>query len=141
MCDARPRETGEKGGRKKKGLPPLLLQVNSPSAQQREIPIGCCLVKLSSPKGVRALVFCCDYIINMAASCTNADVLATVIQKLGGLTLKDGQILALNSLLRGKDVFAVLPTGYKKSLNYQCNALSMLSWKSLVVPRSLSSVP
>ena len=34
----------------------------------------------------------------MAASCTNADVLATVIQKLGGLTLKDGQILALNSL-------------------------------------------
>ena len=44
-------------------------------------------------------------IINMAASCTNADVLATVIQNLGGLTLKDGQNLALNSLLRGKDVF------------------------------------
>ena len=36
---------------------------------------------------------------------TNADVLATVIQKLGGLALKDGQNLALNSLLRGKDVF------------------------------------
>ena len=36
------------------------------------------------------------------------------------MTLKDGQILALNSLLRGKDVFAVLPTGYGKSLIYQC---------------------
>ena len=54
-------------------------------------------------------------IINMAASCTKADVLASVIQKLGGLMLKDGQILAFNSLLRGKDVLAVLPTRYGKS--------------------------
>ena len=75
-------------------------------------------------------------IIDMAASCTNADVLASVIQKLGGVTLKDGEILALNSLLREKDLFAVLPPGYGKSLIYQCNALSMVSWKSLVVPRS-----
>ena len=82
-------------GREKKGLPPLLLQMNSPSAQQREIPIGCCLVKLSSPKGFRALVFCCDYIINMAASCTNADVLATVIQKLGGLITCGGSVSAM----------------------------------------------
>ena len=51
-------------------------------------------------------------IINLTMSCIDADVLASVIQKLGGVTLKDGQILALNSLLRGKDVFAVLQTSW-----------------------------
>ena len=40
-------------------------------------------------------------------------------ERLGGLVLKDKQEEALKSLLDGKDVFAVLPTGFGKSLIYQ----------------------
>ena len=40
-------------------------------------------------------------------------------QRLGGLVLKDKQEEAFKSLLDGKDVFAVLPTGFGKSLIYQ----------------------
>ena len=37
-------------------------------------------------------------------------------ERLGGLVLKDKQEEALKSLLDGKDVFAVLSTGFGKSL-------------------------
>ena len=40
-------------------------------------------------------------------------------ERLVGLVLKDKQEEALKSLLDGKDVFAVLPSGFKKSLIYQ----------------------
>ena len=40
-------------------------------------------------------------------------------ERLGGLVLKDKQEEALKSLLDGKDVFAVLPAGFGKSLIYQ----------------------
>ena len=40
-------------------------------------------------------------------------------ERLGGLVLKDKQEEALKSLLDDKDVFAVLPTGFGKSLIYQ----------------------
>ena len=40
-------------------------------------------------------------------------------ERLGGLVLKGKQEEALKSLLDGKDVFAVLPTGFLKSLIYQ----------------------
>ena len=40
-------------------------------------------------------------------------------EKLGGIVLKSEQEEAVMSLLSGKDVFAVLPTGFGKSLIYQ----------------------
>ena len=40
-------------------------------------------------------------------------------EKLSGLLLKPEQKKAIISLLNGKDVFAVLPTGFGKSLIYQ----------------------
>ena len=39
------------------------------------------------------------------------------------LKLKDGQSKALNSILDGNDVLAVLPTGYGKSLIFQLSVL------------------
>ena len=38
---------------------------------------------------------------------------------LGGLILKDEQKLAVEALISGKDVLAVLPTGFIKSVIYQ----------------------
>ena len=40
-------------------------------------------------------------------------------ERLSGLILKPEQKEAITSLLNGKDVFAVLPTGFGKSLIYQ----------------------
>ena len=40
-------------------------------------------------------------------------------EKLSGIILKPEQKEAIKSLLKGKDVFAVLPTGFGKSLIYQ----------------------
>ena len=62
----------------------------------RQFPLAVALsICQRCSKDVRALAFCCDYIINMAASCTNADVLATVIQKLGGLITCGGSVSAM----------------------------------------------
>ena len=48
------------------------------------------------------------------------DVLKRVCEEnLGGIMLKPEQSEAIESLLNGKDVFAVLPTGFGKSLIYQ----------------------
>ena len=45
------------------------------------------------------------------------DVLKRVFEeKLGGIMLKPEQSEAIKSLLNGKDFFAVLPTGFGKSL-------------------------
>ena len=82
--------------------------------------------------------FCVE--LNMA-SYTDAD--ATAIQKLGGLTLKDGEILALKSLLKGKDIFSVLPTGYGKSLIYQWFVhvkLEIAGSSSIIVISALKSI-
>lgn len=38
---------------------------------------------------------------------------------LGGLVLKEEQKLAVKALLSGKDVMAILPTGFEKSIIYQ----------------------
>ena len=40
-------------------------------------------------------------------------------EHLGGLILKDEQRLAVEALMSGKDVLAVLPTGLGKSVIYQ----------------------
>ena len=45
---------------------------------------------------------------------------ATVLSKIDGITaLKEEQLTALEGVLEGKDVFALLPTGYGKSLIFQ----------------------
>ena len=53
------------------------------------------------------------------------DVLKHVCEeKLGGIILKFKQEEAVLSLLNGKDVFAVLPPGFGKSLIYQSFVLA-----------------
>ena len=52
---------------------------------------------------------------------------------LGGLILKDEQRLAVEALMSGKDVLAVLPTGFGKSVIYQSFVIAKDS-SSIVVP-------
>ena len=54
---------------------------------------------------------------------------------LGGLVLKEEQKLAVEALLSGKDVMAVLPTGFGKSIIYQSFVVAKnlaVSWTILV---------
>ena len=46
-----------------------------------------------------------------------------------GITLKEEQVQVSRSILEGKDVFAVLPTGFGKSICFQClpGAFDLLS--------------
>ena len=50
---------------------------------------------------------------------SNSDVFVNLSDHLGGLVLKEEQKLAVEALLFGKDVMAVLPTGFGKSIIYQ----------------------
>ena len=43
---------------------------------------------------------------------SSSDVLVNLSDQVGGLVLKEGQKLAVEALLSGKDVIAVLPTGF-----------------------------
>jgi len=45
---------------------------------------------------------------------------AAAVKQLGYSHLKDLQLEVITSFVAGKDVFAVLPTGYGKSLCYAC---------------------
>ena len=55
----------------------------------------------------------------MASLRDSSDVFANLSDQLGGLLLKEEQRLAIEALLSGKDVMAVLPTGFGKSVIYQ----------------------
>ena len=50
---------------------------------------------------------------------------------LGSLVLKEEQKLAVEALLSGKDVMAVLPTGFGKSIIYQSFVVSTASRRSV----------
>ena len=54
---------------------------------------------------------------------------------LGGFTLKAEQMKVVTSVLQGRDVFAVLPTGYGKTLCYAVlpGAFDYLQGSSIVV--------
>lgn len=52
---------------------------------------------------------------------------------LGGLVLKEEQKLAMEALLSGKDVMAILPTGFGKSIIYQIFVVA----KNLAVSSSI----
>ena len=61
------------------------------------------------------------------------DVSLDLNDHLGGLVLKEEQKLAVEALLSGKDVKAVLPTGFGKSIIYQ----SFVVAKNLAVSSSI----
>ena len=60
-------------------------------------------------------------------------------EHLGGLILKDEQKLAVEALMSGKDVLAVLPTGFGKSVIYQSFVIAKDS-SSIVVIVPLRSI-
>ena len=60
-------------------------------------------------------------------------------ERLGGLILKDEQRLAVEALVSGKDVLAVLPTGFGKSVIYQSFVIAKDS-SSIVVIVPLRSI-
>ena len=51
---------------------------------------------------------------------SKSDVFVKLSDQLGGLVLNEEQKLAVEALLSGKDVMAVLPAGFGKSIIYQC---------------------
>ena len=55
---------------------------------------------------------------------------------LGGLILKDEQKLAVEALTSAKDVLAVLPTGFGKSVIYQNFIIAKDSHSIIIVPSS-----
>ena len=55
-------------------------------------------------------------------------VFVNLSDQLGGLSLKEEQKLAVEALLSGKDLMAVLPTGFGKSVIYQ----SFLNYEALI---------
>ena len=63
---------------------------------------------------------------------THVDRLDLLAQELG-LVLKSEQREALELLLRGKDVFCVLPTAFDKSLIYQIFVLAKSSCIVVIV--------
>ncbi|CAH3156858.1 unnamed protein product [Porites lobata] len=54
-------------------------------------------------------------------------------ERLGGLILKDEQRLAVEALMSGKDVLAVLPTGFGKSVIYQSFVITKDSSSTFVI--------
>ena len=61
----------------------------------------------------------------MAASASISDVAVqkaalNAVQQLGYSSIKDEQLKVVAGLVRGHDVFAVLPTGFGKSLCFSC---------------------
>ena len=63
-----------------------------------------------------------DVLQNVFPVCSNANYLAVwhhAYMPIGILVLKEEQKLAVEALLSGKDIMAVLPTGFGKSIIYQ----------------------
>ena len=50
---------------------------------------------------------------------SSSDVFVNLSDQVGGLVFKEGQKLAVEALLSGKDEMAVLPTGFGKSIIHE----------------------
>ena len=62
-------------------------------------------------------------VVKMAVRCDEdvvKSVISRCIQKLGYTQLKPEQLKVILEFLNGRDVFAVLPTGYGKTLCFAC---------------------
>ena len=86
---------------------------NYPFFQQREIPIGL------NPDAI-----CHQMSITPHQKDIDAVSVSLESQILVGFVLKAEQKEAVESLLRGKDVFGVLPTGFRKSLIFELLVLA-----------------
>ena len=73
---------------------------------------------------------------------SSSDVSVKLSDQLGGLVLKEEQKLAVDVLLLGKDVTAVLPTGFGKSIIYQSFVITknIANTTSIVVVVQLHSI-
>ena len=101
----------------------IIFVQNYPLFQQREIPIGLILTQ-SVIKCQSHLIkkICISFTLKPCGKMNDVDLdgLASDL----GLVLKVEQKEAVESLLRGKDVFGVLPTGFGKSLIFQLFVLA-----------------
>ena len=70
---------------------------------------------------------------------SSSDVFVNLSDQVGGLVLKEGQKLAVEALLSGKDVMAVLPAGFGKSIIYQ-SFVNFTITASIVVVVPLRSI-
>ena len=81
----------------------------------------------------------------MAAQCDEVakSVITKCIQKLGYLQLKPEQLKVIMEFVNGRDVFAVLPTGYGKTLCYACLPYELASrtTPSIIHPSKVHLTP
>ena len=78
----------------------------------------------------------------MAARCDEEvakSVFTKCIQKLGYLQLKPEQLKVIIRFVNGRDVFAVLPTGYGKTLSYACLFYAQISSVAGMVDSNLTT--
>ena len=74
----------------------------------------------------------------MAARCDEEvakSVITKCIQKLGYLQLKPEQLKVITEFVNGRDVFAVLPTGYGKTLCYASRGCHVRSFCTTICDR------
>ena len=71
---------------------------------------------------------------------SSSDVFIKLSDQLGGSVLKEEQKLAVEALLSGKDVMAVLPTGFGKSYQSFVIAKSIANTTSIVVVVQLRGI-
>ena len=60
--------------------------------------------------------------VDLTIQTTTRTTITLAAQNLGYLSLKEEQREVITNFVQGKDVFAVLPTGFGKSLCYACLA-------------------
>ena len=73
---------------------------------------------------------------------SSSDVFVNLSDQLGGLVLKEEQKLAVEALFSGKDVMAILPTGFRKFIIYQSFVIAknVANTASIVVVVPLRSI-
>ena len=89
---------------------------------------------------VLANIFLCMPLSNMHSVMkeSGSNAFVNLSDQVSGLVLKEGQMLAVEALLSGKDAMAVLPTGFVKFIIYQSFVIAKnfatTAWIVVVVP-------